>query len=96
MNINPFIDLLNSLIGIYNFCLFAWIIITWLVKFDVINKYHPLVARVMMFFEQIIEPPLSYIRRFLPHIGGVDISPIALILLLQFLQNVLFVYLYKH
>lgn len=95
VNINPFIDLLSTIISLYNFAVFLWIIIFWLLHFNVINAYHPVVKLVYSFLGRIIDPVLDYMRRFIPPIAGIDISVLVLILLLQFLENVLYTYFYQ-
>lgn len=61
-------------------------IISWLVAFDVINLRNPTVGRLVRALDAATEPLLRPIRRFIPSLGGLDISPIVLILLLQALQ----------
>ena len=95
MNLNPFVILLSNIISLYSTGFILWIIIGWLIRFDVINGYQPFVKRVMSFFNRVFEPALIYIRKFLPLIGGLDLSPIVLILLLSFAKELLFTYIYK-
>ncbi len=61
-------------------------IISWLVAFDVINLRNPTVGRIVRALDAATEPLLRPIRKFIPSLGGLDISPIALILLIQALQ----------
>jgi YggT family protein len=58
-------------------------IISWLVAFDVINLRNPTVGRIVRALDAATDPLLRPIRRFMPNLGGLDISPIILILLLQ-------------
>ena len=94
MNINPFIDLISDIIHIFNWVLFAYIILSWLIAFNVVNRYQPFVARLNDVLTRIVEPLLRPIRRFMPDLGGVDLSPIVLILLLNFLNRVMYSYFY--
>ena len=80
--LNPFVDLLSEIIYLYNIVLLAWIIISWLITLNVVNRYQPLVLR-----------PL---RKLLPDLGGIDIAPIILFLLLRFLNNALYTYFYTY
>lgn len=96
MNINPFIDLFSNIIGLYNFAIFVWIILFWLIRFDIVNPYQPIVSKIMQFLDQMIEPALRYIRKFIPSFGSIDLSPLILILLLQFIDNAIYTYLYQH
>jgi len=61
-------------------------ILSWLIAFDVLNMRNPTVARIMYGLDAVTSPLLSPIRRFMPNLGGIDISPIVLILLLQALK----------
>ena len=74
--------------------LYIWIVIigailSWLVAFNIINLSSPLVRSILDFLYRITEPALRPIRRILPNFGGIDISPVLLILGLVFLQMVL-------
>lgn len=95
MNINPFIDLIGAIIGLYNWVLIVWIILNWLVSFNIVNRYQPVVRKVMEVLDRLTEPVLWHIRRFLPPIAGIDLAPIALFLALGFVKGMLYTYLYK-
>jgi YggT family protein len=69
--------------------LFASVILTWLVQFNIVNPRQPLVHQIGTFLYRITEPLLAPIRRFLPNLGGIDISPVILILLLHFARNLI-------
>lgn len=95
MNINPFVFLFANIISLYTTSFIIWIICSWLIKLNVINGYQPFVQKIMRFFHQIFEPPLEYLRKFIPLIAGIDITPIILILLLNFVKEALFTYFLK-
>lgn len=76
--------LIDTVIGIYIFMLIASAILSWLVAFDVINSSNRFVYMIGDFLYRITEPALRPIRRIIPNLGGIDISPIILILILQF------------
>ncbi len=80
--------LFNSLISLAIFLVIVTAILSWLVAFDVINLRNPAMYRVVKTLDQLTEPMLRPIRRFLPNLGGIDISPIILLLLLQALRIV--------
>lgn len=74
--------------------LYMWVIIinavmSWLIAFNVVNTQNRFVAMVMDLTYRLTEPLLAPIRRFLPNLGGIDISPVVLILLIIFTQNLL-------
>ena len=80
-------NLLNTVISLYIWCLFIFVILGWLINFGVINTQNRFVYLVMDFLFKITEPPLRPIRRFVPNFGGIDISPILLVLLLIFIRD---------
>ena len=69
------------------------IIMSWLISFNVINTRNDFVRSVWNFLDAVTQPVLRPIRNILPNLGGVDISPIILILLIIFIQNLIIDYL---
>ena len=89
----PLIHLLSELIWIYIILLIAQAILSWLLVFGVVNRHNRAVAVIGDFLYRITEPALRPIRNFLPNFGGIDISPIILIVLLELLRSELLYYL---
>jgi YggT family protein len=89
---NPLIWLLSSILGFVELALFVWIVLSLLISFNVVNRWQPLVAQVYTALERLFEPLLRPIRRRLPNLGGIDIAPILLIILLRFLDYSLHYY----
>ncbi|MAZ04675.1 MAG: hypothetical protein CMN56_16200 [Sneathiella sp.] len=85
--------LISAIINIFIWLLIANAILSWLVAFNVINTNNQFVSTVGNFLYRITEPPLRPIRRVVPTMGGLDVSPVILILLLIFLRNLLFEYM---
>ncbi len=81
--------LILQIISIYIYIIIATIVISWLIGFNVLNTRNRFVSVVNDFLQRITEPALAPIRRFVPLIGGIDISPVVLILLLVFAQNLI-------
>lgn len=79
--------LIDTVIQLYTWVLLIFIIMTWLIHFKVVNPSNRAVYVIMDFSFRITEPVLGRIRRLLPDLGGLDISPIILILALHFLRN---------
>ncbi|PIR37387.1 MAG: YggT family protein [Alphaproteobacteria bacterium CG11_big_fil_rev_8_21_14_0_20_39_49] len=94
MNINPFIDLIATVFRIYGWIMFAWIIVSLLLTFNVINRHNQFVARLYEALFKMTEPVLRRIRRWMPDLGVIDISPIVVFLGIEFLINVLYTYFY--
>lgn len=78
--------LVDTVIGIYTWLLIASVILSWLVAFNVLNTRSRAVYVIGDFLYRITEPALRPIRRVLPQMGGLDLSPIILIVVLNFLQ----------
>ena len=87
---NPFLWLVDTIINLYIWILIASAILSWLVAFNVVNARNPIVANVGEFLYRVTEPALRPIRALLPNLGGIDISPVILIILLLFLQRIIF------
>jgi YggT family protein len=80
-------NLLSTLISIYIWMLIASAVMSWLVAFNVLNTQNRVVYLIGDFLYRVTEPALRPIRRFVPLLGGVDISPVVLILLLIFIRD---------
>ena len=87
------LNLVVMVIGIYIWLLIAQAILSWLLAFGVVNRYNRAVATIGDFLWRITEPVLRPIRRVIPDLGGTDISPVILILLLWFARDLMFEYL---
>ena len=72
---------------LYIYLIVASAILSWLVAFNVVNTRNDFVRSIWNFLDAVTEPALRPIRNILPNLGGVDISPIILILLIIFIQN---------
>ena len=81
--------ILNSLIDLVVFIVIANAIISWLVAFDVLNIRNPQIGQIVRMLDAVTQPFLAPIRRFVPSLGGVDISPVILFILLQALKIVI-------
>ena len=88
-------QLLDSIISLYLWCLFIFVILSWLINFGIVNTQHRFIYLVMDFLYKITEPPLRPIRRFVPNFGGIDISPIIIVFGLIFVRNLIMVDLVK-
>ncbi len=84
---NALLWLFNTIIQLYIYVLVASAVLSWLVAFNVVNTRSPVVAQIGDFLYRVTEPALRPIRNLLPNLGGVDISPVILILLLLFVQK---------
>jgi YggT family protein len=87
---NPFLWLIDTVITLYIWILIAAAVLSWLIAFNVVNTRNPVVASIGDFLYRITEPALRPIRSVMPNLGGIDISPVILILGLLFLRNLIF------
>ncbi len=86
---NALFWLIDQVIGLYITLVIVQIVLSWLVAFNVINTQNRFVYMVGDFLYRITEPALKPIRRLLPTMGGIDLSPVVLILGLYFLRVLL-------
>jgi YggT family protein len=84
--------LIDTIIGLYIWIIIASAVLSWLVAFNVVNPSNQFVRMLGETLWRLTEPALAPIRRVLPSLGGLDISPVVLILGLVFLRNILFEY----
>jgi YggT family protein len=81
--------LIYKVLDIYSWIIIISAILSWLVAFGVVNIRNQVMRMVVDFLYRITEPVLRPIRRFLPNLGGIDISPVVALLLIIFLQHLL-------
>jgi YggT family protein len=81
--------LILTVINIYLWVVIAYVIVSWLMAFGIVNTYNRFVAQLSETLYRLTEPALKPIRNVLPDLGGIDISPVILALLLGFLQKLI-------
>jgi YggT family protein len=86
---NPFLWLILTVIDLYIYVLIAAAVMSWLIAFNVVNSHNPTVRMIWDFLYRITEPVLAPIRSVLPGLGGIDISPVILIIGLLFLKQLI-------
>ncbi len=82
--------LFDTIVTLYVWILIASAILSWLVAFNVVNPHNQVVRSVGEFLWRVTEPVLAPLRRILPNLGGIDISPVVLIIGLYFIRNLVF------
>ena len=82
--------LFDQAVSLYIWILIINAVISWLVAFNVLNTSNRFVYSVLDVSYKLTAPPLNFIRRYLPNLGSIDISPVVLILVLLFLRNLVF------
>ena len=82
-----------QVLKLYSYVVIGYVILSWLVGFNIINTSNRFVYSILQFGYRFTEPALSRIRRFLPNLGAFDISPIILLLLIWFVEMCMKLYL---
>jgi YggT family protein len=82
------LSFISYLLTLYVYILVAAAILSWLIAFNVVNTHSQVVSTIADFLWRITEPVLRPIRNILPNLGGIDISPVIVILIIIFIQNV--------
>lgn len=83
------ISLIDTILSLYSWIIIASVILSWLVAFNVINRHNRIVDMIGEFLHRATEPVLAPIRRIMPNLGPVDLSPVVLLLLIFFLRTLL-------
>jgi YggT family protein len=90
------LDIILLILQIYIWLLIVAAVLSWLVAFNVVNTRNQVVAMVGDFLYRVTEPLLRPIRSMMPNLGGIDVSPVILILLILLLENVIVRYIYPN
>lgn len=90
------LDVIMLVLQLYVWLLIASAVMSWLVAFNVVNMRNDVVRAIWNFLYAVTEPALRPIRRVLPNLGGIDISPIILLLVIFFVQRLIELYVYPN
>ena len=88
------LDLILMILSLYKWVVIIVVIMSWLVAFNVINLYNNVVRSIWTGLNALTEPVLRPIRNVLPNMGGMDLSPIVLLLLIFLIQDIIVKYIY--
>ena len=80
-------DVIIVVLDLYTYVIIASVIVSWLVGFGVINTYNPIARTIVRALNALTEPVFGPIRRILPSFGGLDLSPLIVLLLIFFLRQ---------
>jgi YggT family protein len=89
------LNVLSLILRLYTFLIFVAVILSWLLAFNVVNRHNDVVRSIWNFVTAVTEPLLRPIRGMMPNLGGIDISPLILLILIYFLSSVLDGYRYQ-
>ncbi len=90
--VNPFIWLILTILDIYTWVIVGAVIASWLVSFGVINIHNQLVRSLVIALQAMTEPVFHPIRRVIPPMGGLDLSPLVALLGIQFIRYLILYY----
>lgn len=90
------LDVILLLLQLYIYLLVAAAILSWLIAFNVVNTRNQFVSMLAEFLYRITEPVLRPIRNMLPSFGGIDVSPVVLILIIILIERVIYYYIYPN
>ena len=90
------LDVILIVLQIYIWLLIAAAVLSWLIAFNIVNTHNQVVAMIANFLWQITEPVLRPVRAVMPNLGGIDISPVVVILIIFLIQNVIVRYIYPN
>jgi YggT family protein len=90
------LDVLLLVLHIYTYIVILVAILSWLIAFHVINIYNDVVRSIWNALNAITEPVLRPIRQALPNFGGIDISPVILLLLIFLIEDIIARYIYPY
>src|SRR5947207_9000951 len=90
------LDIVLIVLDLYVWLLIAAAILSWLIAFNVVNTRNQFVSAIADFLYRITEPLLRPIRNIMPDLGGLDISPIILILVIMLIQRIISYYIYPN
>ena len=87
--LGPIFGLIDMVFDLFIWILIISVVMSWLISFKVVNTTNRFVYLIADFTYRVTEPALRPIRRILPNLGGLDISPIVLLMVIWFLRDVL-------
>ncbi len=90
------LDVVLVILDIYVYIIIAMAVFSWLVAFNVVNQRNQVVATIGDVLYRMTEPLLRPIRRYMPNMGGIDLSPLALLLGIFLIQRIIAYYIYPN
>ena len=87
---NPIFALIILVLDIYKWVVIAAVVMSWLVAFNVINLHNNIVRSVVRVLDTLTEPVFRFVRRFIPAISGIDLSPIIVFIAIWFVQYLVY------
>ncbi len=92
----PLLEVIIYLLWAYWYVVIAAVILSWLIAFNVVNTRNPIVATIADFLYRLTEPVFRPIRQFMPNLGGIDFSPLIVLLILYIIERSIVLYIYPN
>jgi len=92
----PFLEVIMFLLNFYMWIVIAAVILSWLIAFNVINTRNQFVAMVADVLYRLTEPVFRPIRQLMPNLGGIDFSPLIVLLIIYIIQRIIQLYIYPN
>ena len=89
---NSLLMFIVRILDFYTLIVFFYVIISWLLHFNILNSGNVFLWKVFESLKKLTDPPLNYIRKYLPNFGGIDISPVLLILIIYLFKDLIIEY----
>lgn len=89
---NSLLVFLLRIVDFYTLLIFVYVVLSWLFHFKVLSYDNMFLIRLFDGLKKMTDPPLDYIRRYIPNLGGIDIAPVILILIIYLLKDLLIEY----
>ncbi len=87
--------ILDGVLGLIEVAIIVWAVMSWLIAFNVMNDRHPMVRQLERVLDAVTRPVLAPIRKIIPSLGAVDISPIIALLIIEGLRHYLLPWLFR-
>src|ERR1022692_2158822 len=95
-HMRPFLEVIIFLLDFYWYVVIAAVILSWLIAFNVINTRNQIVAMIADVLFRTTEPVFRRIRQFLPNMGGIDFSPLIVLLIIYLIERIIMLYIYPN
>ncbi len=87
--------LIDQILSLYSFIVIISVVLHMLMAFNIINPYQKLVAIIYDACRRLTDPAFNFFRRYIPPVGGMDLSPLVVILLISFARNLIQEYVFR-
>ena len=92
----PFLEVIIYLLNAYWWVVIIAVVLTWLIAFNVVNTRNQIVGMIADFFYRVTEPVFRPIRAWMPNLGGIDFSPLIVLLIIFLIERIIDLYIYPY